>query len=272
MNAISINRRLGDALLSDDEISELIHDPAYAGHPLQQALAQVFGQMQEQLYQLDRVTRISDQYQDAARRNNDNLRDRLQKNLRHIEKVARISDRYSNMLQSLNGKLEYESNHDSLTQLPNRRYANRLLNSAFNAKLTAPLFIGIFDVDHFKHVNDSLGHEVGDVVLQRIASAFRAVLGTTEQQTAFDDIWAARWGGEEFLLCVRAERVQVEDLIERIRQAINAATGDAVANGITASVGVTAVLAKDSVREALMRADAQLYAAKAAGRNRVHWS
>ena len=118
------------------------------------------------------------------------------------------------------------------------------------------------DVDHFKAVNDTRGHEAGDLVLQAVANRLRAACRT-------EDL-AGRWGGEEFLVIApMTDLAGGARLGERIRSSVGAAVVS-VADGadidVTVSVGVAA---GEGGEDVLAEADAALYAAKRAGRNRV---
>jgi two-component system, cell cycle response regulator len=120
------------------------------------------------------------------------------------------------------------------------------------------------DVDHFKHVNDHHGHAAGDVVLRAVADVMRDGLVSGET--------AVRWGGEEFLLVLPGcEASGALARAERLRRAVAGSPVDAGGrrHGVTASLGC-AILGPGETPEALVaRADQALYAAKAAGRDRV---
>lgn len=155
---------------------------------------------------------------------------------------------------------------DRLTGLLNRRAGETALQAAWKQALeqTQPVAILMGDIDHFKAVNDSLGHPTGDRVLQQLASVIR-------DQLRGDDR-AVRWGGEEFLLIApNAGPEGARQLAERIRRAV-AATDFGAAGPITISMGVACSLTTPLVGtpEALIaNADRALYQAKHAGRNRV---
>jgi diguanylate cyclase (GGDEF)-like protein len=124
--------------------------------------------------------------------------------------------------------------------------------------------VAMIDVDHFKRVNDTLGHPTGDLVLQHVATAIASVLRTNDA--------VIRYGGEEFLVVL--PEVGIHDALmvaERLRATI-AAAPTAIPGGelhVTVSIGV-AERQPDELRDALIaRADAALYQAKAAGRDRV---
>jgi len=153
---------------------------------------------------------------------------------------------------------------DSLTGLRNRRFALRQLDVLLR---NAPTAVLMLDVDHFKRVNDTLGHAAGDVVLVEVASRLRAHL------RAADVI--ARVGGEEFLIALSGTPGdEAEAVAERLRATIAAVpvpAGDHIVP-VTVSIGLARMQVGGSVDAALAAADAALFAAKAAGRNCVRWA
>ncbi len=247
----------------DAAIEALLADPAYIGHPLHTALAQLYRQLQEQVRQLDRITRISDGYQSAARREAYTLTERLNKQVRQLEKIARISDRYQTMLQDLNKRLERESTHDALTALANRRLALARLGECV-ATAASPWCIALVDVDHFKQINDTHGHEAGDLALLAIAHSLKDPDGHCAL--------VARWGGEEFLLLwTGVDAVGASGHAQLLREKVQAGAPqvDGMALNVTASFGIAQWRAGESINALLRRADAALYVAKRAGRNQV---
>lgn len=126
------------------------------------------------------------------------------------------------------------------------------------------LYLVLADVDHFKLINDSLGHPVGDRVLQRLAMIFKA--GTRE-----DDI-VARWGGEEFLVLQTAASIEEARMIcERLRAAVQGGDWQSVSPGLRVTISLRlGRVSRDEPKQALLeRIDAALYRAKREGRNRV---
>lgn len=164
--------------------------------------------------------------------------------------------------------LRRQASHDSLTDLLNRRgIQDRLGQEARRcARERRPLGVVLADLDHFKSINDRYGHAAGDQVLQEAAQRMNSAV------REYDAV--GRYGGEEFLLIGPGCGVEeTRALAERVRQRI-AATPFSTLDGdvlVTASFGVSAYLgAGNPDRDALLRAaDAALYRAKAAGRNRV---
>lgn len=156
---------------------------------------------------------------------------------------------------------------DELTRLPNRRH---LLDVAGDALADArirhePFSLLAVDVDHFKRINDTFGHDVGDSVLRRIACACRAAL--------LDGDTIGRTGGEEFIAVLpRADAARAMDTAERLRGAVERLDWSDLdpALHVTVSIGVAQRTADDSFAALSRRADDSLYRAKESGRNRVH--
>jgi diguanylate cyclase (GGDEF)-like protein len=159
-----------------------------------------------------------------------------------------------------------QAEQDPLTRLLNRRsFERQARHEAQRAQRSdGPWALLMIDIDHFKRLNDSLGHAAGDVALVAVADALRLALRT-------EDL-AARWGGEEFvLLLVGTPPDAATQAAERIRAALAALplTHQDRAFSITASIGVAAAHGAMDLVAVLQRADEALYAAKAGGRNRV---
>jgi diguanylate cyclase (GGDEF)-like protein len=160
--------------------------------------------------------------------------------------------------------MEQVAHTDLLTGLPNRRgLAEHLaVGTALAQREVQSLSVMLIDVDHFKQVNDTHGHAVGDTVLFDLAGVLAPLLRASDR--------IGRWGGEEFLVVVPATRLKTAaDLAERLRAAVAA---HAFPQGLrlTISVGVAECGMNDTVEQLLVRADTALYAAKQAGRNRVN--
>lgn len=191
--------------------------------------------------------------------------------------MAFVSLSYYRLVASAELALRTLASTDPLTGLHNRRRLLEIVRATRNAGPTAPgLFLLLCDIDHFKQVNDKLGHEMGDLVLERVAGALRAAVRTTDS--------VARWGGEEFVVLLPgADCVKAMSTAERILLAVAALslhdpslTSAPAANShrmipitITMTIGVARVDTADSVEAAIARADAALYRGKAGGRNRV---
>lgn len=159
-----------------------------------------------------------------------------------------------------------DASTDPLTGLPNRRAFLKELEPALAGAGERPCSLAIVDLDHFKSVNDRYGHDVGDLVLKHVARIMKRLSN--------DECFFARLGGEEFGLVARHSAVGLTvDLCERLREEINEhriRDGDGQPFGISASIGIAHLREPCTVSLALQTADAPLYSAKAAGRNRVH--
>ena len=169
--------------------------------------------------------------------------------------------------KAIERSLERLASTDALTGLPNRlSFFTAARTEMLRAKRTgAPLTLLMIDLDHFKHVNDSYGHQTGDRVLRAFAKACGSILFGTDM--------AARLGGEEFaLLLPNADIDHGIAIGERLRLAVERLRFDDVDGDLrlTASVGVAAVSAEHpDLDAALAQADIALYEAKRQGRNRV---
>jgi two-component system, cell cycle response regulator len=159
--------------------------------------------------------------------------------------------------------------HDPLTGVFNRGAFDDRLQSEFSmsAKRGTPLALCLFDVDHFKRVNDTYGHPAGDAVLKAVARTVQAV-------ARVEDV-VARYGGEEFAVVVRGVSMSVaRALAEQVRQRVEALRtpwGQQTLS-VTISVGVAHLHSAQDVEsptQLVQAADAALYAAKKLGRNRV---
>ncbi len=152
---------------------------------------------------------------------------------------------------------------DSLTGIVNRRqFATVLAREVELAKrYGTPVSLAMYDLDLFKRVNDTFGHDAGDYVLQAVTCLVKRNIRATDV--------VARWGGEEFMLLMPQSDVGVgTNVAEKLRLAIAEYDFDKVGK-LTVSFGVTAVAAEDDKDSLLKRVDDALYRAKENGRNRV---
>ena len=199
--------------------------------------------------------------------------DYISKPFENAELQARlqVGKRMLDLQDELNRAKEamaFQANYDELTGLMNRRavmksMANELERSKRNFQ---PLYICMCDIDHFKKINDTHGHLAGDAVLKEIAERFNTSLRPY-------DIWG-RYGGEEFLIILNSKEDHVQDLFERVRQAIadNPFTYEQTVLNVTISCGVTLYSPPTDERNStqlLTDADTALYEAKNDGRNRI---
>lgn len=160
--------------------------------------------------------------------------------------------RYKRETETLRGLAE----RDSLTGLPNRRaYEENARVAVSRARSEGtPLSLAILDVDHFKRINDRLGHSEGDRVLAQIAERAQANLRRSD--------FIARFGGEEFVILMPDTHLdEAVAVLERLRAGLDMDT--------TVSIGVAELRAPDDAGSLLERADRALYRAKESGRDRV---
>lgn len=151
---------------------------------------------------------------------------------------------------------------DTLTGAANRRSANDFMEKEYerSQKENMPLTVIMLDVDKFKNINDTYGHEQGDEVLKVITRIAKDLLREPDL--------LVRWGGEEFLVVAPNTDAAVGfQLAETIRCGIEQAPIDGC-NGVTVSMGVSQIAVGERIEDALGRADAALYRAKETGRNR----
>ncbi|MDZ7891575.1 MAG: GGDEF domain-containing protein [Rhodoferax sp.] len=149
---------------------------------------------------------------------------------------------------------------DSLTGAMNRHAMPSIERRMERQSESDPTsFVMLIDIDHFKNVNDTYGHAVGDTVLQKTAQLMRSTLRKD------DDL--IRWGGEEFVVCLaQTSREKAMILAEKLRAAVEA---NKEPLPVTISVGVAPVLAHRPLTESMIEADRAVYLAKHSGRNCV---
>ena len=151
---------------------------------------------------------------------------------------------------------------DPLTHLSNRRALMEVIRLEEQRLLRGrqALSFVMADIDHFKHINDSLGHEAGDEVLRQVSQVLAA--GVRE----IDHL--ARWGGEEFLVVLPGtDEAEAAVVAERLRTAISARA--VRSQTVTVTFGVSEVRDGETAEQAISRADNALYQGKRSGRNRV---
>lgn len=254
-------------MTEDEELEsrtvELLRDPDADAPALRAALQTLFDRCRTQQRLLDRLVQLSDGYQNAERQRGLSFAQRYERKLRQLERIVRISDRYQSMLQDLNERLSHVATHDALTGLPNRRHMQERLDTEMSraTRKGEGFSVAMADIDHFKRINDQHGHAVGDATLSRLARVLADSLREYDL--------CARWGGEEFLLLfVGVSFDEALRLAERIRLRVAEPPADG-APAVTVSIGVTDFCPGDTRDSLLQRADAALYRAKDAGRDRV---
>jgi len=186
---------------------------------------------------------------------------------REIEQQMIRGEKETRALQDSLEEARRKADIDHLTGLPNRRAFEALLETEYAAAEAAdePLCVAFCDIDHFKRINDTHGHEAGDRVLRTVAQSLARI--------SDDRCHVARHGGEEFVILFRGrpiadawQTLNEARMIMAERRLINRAT-DVPFGRITFSGGLADVLAYSTPRAALKAADDALYEAKAQGRN-----
>ncbi len=160
-------------------------------------------------------------------------------------------------------KFKTMSELDVLTGIYNKGKFNDVLDTELKKvrRYKRPMGLILFDIDHFKQINDTFGHQVGDYVLKTIADIIKKNIRDT-------DIFA-RWGGEEFVILAPETEINgLKMLAEKLRKAIENHSFEKVKK-ITASFGITEAIPEDTTDTIVKRADEALYLAKEKGRNRV---
>lgn len=176
-------------------------------------------------------------------------------------------ERSHHSMSQLQHQKEQQANTDALTGLANRRFLDAVLpeHARMQPDLFFPMAVVMTDIDHFKHINDSFGHDQGDLVLQKAAELFKQKLRT-------QDI-CCRYGGEEFLLLLpKTSLADAKRVADKIRasiaqQRLLTQHPDLV---ITGSFGVAEADSVPDIQAAIKRADQQLYVSKGNGRNQVN--
>lgn len=177
----------------------------------------------------------------------------------------RLSDSHRELRDAYE-RIERIAIHDELTGLYNRRFLlDALARERSRAtRLNAGFAVCLFDIDHFKSVNDSFGHATGDAVLKHFAAISNAGLRGADV--------LGRYGGEEFLLVLPdTDLTGAGSAAERVRAAVEAAAFPQLPAGrlITVTAGIAAWKREETAQDLLGRADRALYDGKASGRNRV---
>ncbi|MBN8501800.1 MAG: GGDEF domain-containing protein [Sphingomonadales bacterium] len=188
---------------------------------------------------------------------------------REIEKQMLRSEAQTRALRRRLDEARRSAEEDHLTGLPNRRSFEATFDEQYRGAREAaePLCVAFCDIDHFKAINDTHGHDAGDRVLKLVADSLARI--------SDDNCHVARHGGEEFVLLFRGKTLeQASAELDLLREAlarrrlVNRAT-DRPFGQLTFSAGVADVFAAGDPRTALRAADAALYRAKQTGRNRV---
>jgi len=187
--------------------------------------------------------------------------------LRETRRLVRHSDRaelemtqLNQRLQDLASQLEYRATHDSLTGIFNRAAIIELVDRHFKSQ---DLALIVLDIDHFKRINDSFGHPVGDRVIVGVVDCLKRVVPATA--------YIGRVGGEEFTVLLPGQSGDAaQEVAEAVRRTIELHSFDlSDGSGITASFGVSWAPSGGKFDDAYNQADEALYQAKRSGRNQV---
>lgn len=171
------------------------------------------------------------------------------------------SEKVVDTLTETNEQMTYESEHDPLTGLLNRRgYLGKAENEF---RVNKDFCIALCDIDFFKKVNDTYGHDAGDEVLRQL---------TALMQNSIHDGYVCRWGGEELLVHINGDLQHAQSIMNDIRIAIQNLTIQFENQEINCTISIGIASCKNTYKmlsTVITRADGRLYVAKATGRNRV---
>lgn len=184
------------------------------------------------------------------------------------ELIARIRthleiQRLTKALKEQAKQMHYLANTDALTHVANRLKFNAILEHqiALQKRNPQPLSLIFLDIDFFKNINDTFGHERGDEVLVALATLIKENIRESDV--------VARWGGEEFIIIVNnSSNDEVVELAQKLRRLIEKHPFEKVEH-LTCSFGISFFKKSDDMHSFLQRADKALYKAKELGRNRV---
>lgn len=183
--------------------------------------------------------------------------------------VAKTVQRYQTKVQDLikeanrnETKYRMRLERDTLTKVHSRVYIQEIVDKTFEIKDGKDeIGLAVLDLDNFKRINDTYGHDNGDVVLER--------LGGLLNQYVSDDIIVGRFGGEEFVIIFRGQAINYYDTIEEIRQRFSEFTFEFMKDNMTFSTGLVCCSSSVPYKTAFNTADEALYESKNNGKNRV---
>jgi len=285
-HALEARLEAGEAISQPrmDELHSQFFDAGHEALSLHEMSSRLELAVSEAVTLLDGARDAATRYGGSLREASDGLTDEpealgavLQRLISETREVTRRSDAAARRLtetacrtQELHAELaeaRRQATTDPLTGLTNRRGFDDALRAGLEGAATVPLALVMVDVDHFKAVNDTHGHHVGDDVLRLLAA-------TLPQALEGQDALPARFGGEEFCILLRGVGLQeAARAAEAIRTRVGAAslvirqTGQRL--GVTVSLGLAVAGTDEPAAHLIERADAALYEAKRGGRNRV---
>jgi diguanylate cyclase (GGDEF)-like protein len=193
-------------------------------------------------------------------------RDEIRESYNELREAKNLIDIQHEKLNDIMKKLEILSNTDPLTELFNRRYIIKAMELEEEKCKTnnSSFTIVMGDIDFFKSVNDTCGHDCGDTILKDVSKIINSLIRNSDV--------LARWGGEEFLIMFTDHNVKNTDIItERIRKEINdhVFISNETKINLTMTFGISEFKKGDSLDDVIKRADNALYEGKRAGRNTV---
>jgi len=167
---------------------------------------------------------------------------------------------FQKQMQGIYRDLYQSANTDHLTGLLNRQRFYVILNEEMDrsARYSSPLSIIMLDIDHFKEVNDTFGHQTGDRILEQLAEIIQSRVRKTDK--------TGRWGGDEFMILVLGDVASAITIAEDLREATEASDFD-IPFDVTVSLGIAHYRSTDDQDSFITRVDDALYRAKAKGRN-----
>ena len=180
-----------------------------------------------------------------------------------VERLVNFIQVTTGELEKLNHSLAKKALTDDLTRMYNRRRIEEVMEDFVEESKceNGPIYVFLMDIDYFKKVNDTYGHEIGDNVLRKVAAVLK--------EHMHEDCLSGRWGGEEFMIVARhITRTMALDLAEKIRKDISEVSYDPVPK-LTVSIGIVEMVSTDTVLDLYRRVDKALYQAKKAGRDCV---
>ena len=192
----------------------------------------------------------------------------------NIEGFARSTAQFQSQLDAARDEIDqlrqaleqskWAANHDNLTGLHNRSAFQQQISYLHSQHKSQSAYLILVDIDHFKQINDSFGHNAGDKVLQAVGK----LLG----RVAKPDIFTARYGGEEFAILIdKVSQQQAQQFADKLRLSLaeKKFNHSATSISVTASFGLAPLTLDSSISDCIEKADNALYQAKQSGRNRV---
>jgi diguanylate cyclase (GGDEF)-like protein len=235
--------------------------------------------------QIDAISSYSDVLQSASKRltldgSQANVRVTIEQLLDENQTMKALTEKTKSELHSKSLEIETlrldldtakrDAQVDGLTQISNRRYIMDVLEARTKSGTDAPFCLAMLDIDHFKSLNDTFGHQVGDIILKHYAGNISRLLRGRDL--------VARYGGEEFIIFLNNVKLhQAVSILQRIHAKLDNINWTAVQElqsvkgpmEVTSSIGVVEWSREENVEELIGRTDKLLYKAKEEGRARI---